>query len=185
MDTRAFTCARIRITHTYIHTHTHTYARSRTYTKTHTETRFHRFHRVSSFAISRLSPIHRTVGPASSLCLLVPPSLATVLPSLSHLGGEHSLANLPYTFVCLNWVAFYTRAWSVNRILNYYSDCVLPGAPISPGSPRVHPLPSPLPPPLPIALISRTIPREFSRECPRRRRTTLEKPSLVPRLIPS
>lgn len=108
----------------------------------------HRFHRVSPF-----------FSPVSSFLSLVPPlpsgpsdqrrlsaslssfSLLLLLspPFLSpQLDGEHSLANLPYTFVCLNWVAFYTRAWSVNRILNYYSDCVLPGAPISPGSLLVH-----------------------------------------------
>lgn len=49
------------------------------------------------------------------LHLLVPPVLFfLLLPSLAP----------ACTFVCLNWVAFYARASSVNRILNYYSDCV-------------------------------------------------------------
>lgn len=50
------------------------------------------------------------------------------------LSRSPSGANPACTFVCLNWVAFYARASNVNRILNYYSDCVSP-------SPRRYLLP--------------------------------------------
>jgi hypothetical protein len=85
-----------------------------------------------------LSANHRSVS-LYLLVLLLRGCASSLHPFLPHSftssrGSEHSLANLPYTFVCLNWVASYTRAWSVNRILNYYSDCVsLEGAPISVG----------------------------------------------------
>lgn len=129
--------------HTYIHMqtryniHTHTY-KTRAYIFTCSPSVPSH---LSSFPLSRVSPSVWTIGSASSLCLLVlllPPSSPLAPFPPPQLDGEHSLANLPYTFVCLNWVAFYTRAWSVNRILNYYSDCVLPGAPISPRSLLVH-----------------------------------------------
>lgn len=42
------------------------------------------------------------------------------------LARSPSGANPASTFLCLNWVAFYARASNVNRILNYYSDCVSP-----------------------------------------------------------
>lgn len=148
VDHAACPCTSTWIEHTWpdaMHTHTtHTYE-TRTYISTYSPSvpsrLFFPLSRLSfPLSLSRLSPSVWTIGSASSLCLLVlflPPSpLTPFLPP--QLYGEHSLANLPYTFVCLNWVAFYTRAWSVNRILNYYSDCVLPGVPISPGSLLVH-----------------------------------------------
>lgn len=63
--------------------------------------------------------------PLSARRSLIPPSLLAPL-LLPHLAAAStpSLTYRIHTFVCLNWVAFYTRAWSVNRILNYYSDCV-------------------------------------------------------------
>lgn len=141
--------------HTHIDRHTHTHELSDS---------FHRFHRVSSFS-SLVPPLPPGPSdPASSLCLLVlllrrslpfllrpSPSPRPRPPSPSSRRREHSLANLPYTFVCLNWVAFYTRAWSVNRILNYYSDCVLPASRYLPGprppSAPAYPSRSPIHPP--------------------------------------
>lgn len=138
-----------------------TYARAHTYTHmctrciTHTCTHIHRLvpsvpPRLLLF-LSRPSSPPWTAGPSVVSLPPRPPSPAISPFALyhPHLNGEHSLANLPYTFVCLNWVAFYTRAWSVNRILNYYSDCVLPAPRYLPG-PRPpsqlrlsHPPPSP------------------------------------------
>lgn len=81
--------------------------------------------RVASFPFS-LSHSH----PAAPLRPRGPSSFC--LPSRGGGGGgggggrSPSGANPTCTFVCLNWVAFYARASNVNRILNYYSDCVSP-----------------------------------------------------------
>lgn len=67
--------------------------------------------------------------------LLLPPLERRPRRSLAFsLARSPSGANPACTFVCLNWVAFYARASNVNRILNYYSDCVSP-------SPRRYLLP--------------------------------------------
>jgi len=121
------------------------------------------FSRVA-FLLSRY--LSTSLRPPSPRLSLIPPSLPSPLFFLISRQREHSLANLPYTFVCLNWVAFYTRAWSVNRILNYYSDCVsLEGAPISVGCRSTFSLLSPL---SPLSLVSRC-PRIFTGRRPRRR----------------
>lgn len=115
---------------------THTHARAFAFARRNERSRvLRRFHRASpSFPF----PLPRVfVLPRLHVLVVRPPfaspreAAAALARSLSR---SPSGANPACTFVCLNWVAFYARASNVNRILNYYSDCVSP-------SPRRYLLP--------------------------------------------
>ena len=106
-------------------------AHTRPRTREGTSRVFHRSRRLLSLLPFSFSPSllssPRPRG-SSSFCLPSRGGGGGSSSSSSSSGGgcSPSGANPACTFVCLNWVAFYARASNVNRILNYYSDCISP-----------------------------------------------------------